>query len=82
MTSPPEPPDLPKKISETKLRCLKCGQKGVAHFEHRKRTPAQAEAPVPIFASDGFYLRVKKKRESDLQIVCHRCGMAQREARP
>ena len=80
MTNTPDPSEG---ISERRLRCLKCGQKGVAHFEHRERAQAPA-APVtmPFFASDGFYLRIRKKRETLLQIVCRRCGMTQREPSP
>jgi hypothetical protein len=75
--------DPPDGISERRLRCLKCGQKGVAHFERREWAQAPA-APVavPFFASDGFYLRMRKKRETHLQIVCERCGMTQREPPP
>lgn len=55
-------------VSTTTFRCPKCHQRGAALWE-----TVGGEASL-VSISDQFYERVQKKRRSQLEIVCGKCG--------
>jgi DNA-directed RNA polymerase subunit M/transcription elongation factor TFIIS len=59
---------MPSDVFTTMFSCPKCKQRGASLWE------TVGGEPSLILLSDGFYERVQKKRRSQFEIVCHKCG--------
>lgn len=52
------------------FKCRKCGARGVIHWDGGQF----------VELSGGFYERLARKAPYPIELVCHQCGTAQREA--
>jgi hypothetical protein len=74
-------PDAARQFSAP-LRCLKCGQKGTAMFEHNAGGHGgKVTATSPFATSDEFYLRMNVRATSNPHIVCAQCGTVHRQSK-